>query len=116
MPSSYVLKPVSAECQRYACVEKGLLFEIERTNAMYEWLFSRFMEAFKSSLEDPDVHLSYTDRQRLKAGEYAEVTAEKLPTLKRRVWWIKVYAAVATLLLISGGVLTGLSYVGVGVN
>ncbi|MBB4062297.1 hypothetical protein GGP80_002916 [Salinibacter ruber] len=60
--------------------------------------------------------MSYTDRQRLKAGKYLEVAAEKLPTLKRRVWWIKVYAAVATVLLISGGVLTGLSYVGVGVN
>ncbi|MCS4032788.1 hypothetical protein GGQ02_001171 [Salinibacter ruber] len=83
---------------------------------MYEQLFSRFKETFKSSLEDPDIHLSYTGRQRLKAGKYPEVAAEKLPTLKRRVWWIKVYAAVATVLLISGGVLTGLSYVGVGVN
>ena len=67
--------PVSAECQRYACVEKVSFFEIERTNPMYEQLFSRFTEAFKSSLEDPDVHLSYTNRQRLKAGEYAEVAA-----------------------------------------
>ncbi len=83
---------------------------------MYEQLFSRFTEAFKSSLQDPDIHLSYTDRQRLKAGEYAEVAAEKLPTLERRIYWTKAYAAVATVLLISGGVLTGLSYVGVGVN
>ncbi|MCS3677093.1 hypothetical protein GGP72_001010 [Salinibacter ruber] len=116
MPSSYVLKPIAAECQRYACVEEGSLFEIERTNPMYEQLFSRFTEAFKSSLQDPDIHLSYTDRQRLKAGEYAEVAAEKLPTLERRIYWTKAYAAVATVLLISGGVLTGLSYVGVGVN
>ncbi|MCS3658332.1 hypothetical protein [Salinibacter ruber] len=116
MPSSYVLKPVSAECQRYACAEKVSFFEIERTNPMYEQLFSRFTEAFKSSLEDPDIHLSYTDRQRLKAGEYADVAAEKLPTLERRIYWTKAYAAVATVLLISGGVLTGLSYVGVGVN
>ena len=47
---------------------------------MYEELFSRFTEEFKSSIEDPDIHLSYTDRQRIKGGQYAEVAEEKLPT------------------------------------
>ncbi|CBH25536.1 hypothetical protein GGP91_002193 [Salinibacter ruber] len=80
---------------------------------MYEQLFSRFMEAFKSSLEDPDIHLSYTDRQRLKAGEYAEVAAEKLPTLERRIYWTKVNAGVAAVLLALGAVLTAVSGAGV---
>jgi len=40
---------------------------------MYEHLFSRFTEEFKTSFEDPDIHLSYTDRQRIKGGKYADV-------------------------------------------
>ncbi len=82
---------------------------------MYEELFSRFTEEFKSSIEDPDIHLSYTDRQRLKAGEYAEVAEEKLPTLERRIYWtkVKVNAGVVAALLALGAVLAAVSGVGV---
>jgi len=83
---------------------------------MYEELFSRFTEEFKSSIEDPDIHLSYTDRQRIEAGEYAEVAEEKLPTLKRRIYWTKVNAGVAAALLAFGAVLTGVSGVGIEPN
>jgi hypothetical protein len=83
---------------------------------MYEELFSRFTEEFKSSIEDPDIHLSYTDRQRIKGGEYAEVAEEKLPTLKRRIWWIRVYATVAAMLLAAGTVFVAISAVGDGAN
>ncbi|WP_263785759.1 hypothetical protein [Salinibacter grassmerensis] len=80
---------------------------------MHEELFSRFTEESKSSIEDPDIHLSYTDRQRIKGGEYAEIAEEKLPTLKRRIYWTKVNAGVAAALLIFGALLTGVSGVGI---
>jgi hypothetical protein len=80
---------------------------------MYEQLFSRFTEEFKSSIEDPDIHLSYTDRQRIKEGEYAEVAEEKLPTLERKIYWTKLYSGVAAALLAFGAVLTAISGVGV---
>lgn len=80
---------------------------------MYEELFSRFTEEFKSSIEDPDIHLSYTDRQRIKGGEYAEVAEEKLPTLERRIYWTKVKAGVVAALLALGAVLAAVSGVGV---
>jgi len=83
---------------------------------MYNELFSRFTEEFKSSLEDPDIHLSYTDRQRIKGEEYVEVAKEKLPTLERRIWWIKVKAAVAAVLLAAGTVFVGISEVGDSAN
>ena len=83
---------------------------------MYEELFSRFTEEFKSSIEDPDIHLSYTDRQRIKGGQYAEVAEDKLPTLERRIYWTKVNAGVAAALLAFGAVLTALSKVGVGAD
>jgi hypothetical protein len=82
-------------------------------NPMYEQLFSRFTEEFKSSIEDPDIHLSYTDRQRIKGGEYAEVAEEKLPTLERKIYWTKLYSGVAAALLAFGAVLTAISGVGV---
>jgi hypothetical protein len=82
-------------------------------NPMYEQLFSRFTEEFKSSIEDPDIHLSYTDRQRIKEGEYAEVAEEKLPTLERKIYWTKLYSGVAAALLAFGAVLTAISGVGV---
>lgn len=75
---------------------------------MYEELFSRFTTETTSSLEDPDIHLSYTDRKRLEEGSYAAVAKEKLPILKRRSWWIKIYAVVAAMLLAAGALLTGL--------
>lgn len=81
---------------------------------MYEELFSRFTKEVKSSIEDPDIHLSYTDRQRIKGGEYAEVAQEKLPTLRRRIRRIKMSTAVAAVLLAAGSVFTGLSGIGVG--
>lgn len=81
---------------------------------MYDELFSRFEAEVRSSIEDPDIHLSYTDKQRLKRGEYADVAAEKLPTLERRIWWVKMNAGVAAVLLVLGAVLTGLSGMGVG--
>lgn len=76
---------------------------------MYDELFSRFTEEFNSWFEDPDIHLSYKDRQRLKDGEYAEVAKDKLPAIKRRIRWIKVNAVIAFFVLVVGGVLTGLS-------
>ncbi|MCS3702592.1 hypothetical protein [Salinibacter ruber] len=101
----------------YASGEKiSFFFGIERMSPMYEHLFSRFTEEFKGSLEDPDIHLSYTDRQRIKGGEYAEVAEEKLPTLNRRIWWIRIYAAVAAVLLAVGTVFVGISGVGDGAN
>jgi len=81
---------------------------------MYEELFSRFTEEFKSSIEDPDIHLSYTDRQRIKGGEYAEVAEKKLPALERRIYWAKANAGVAAALLAFGAVLTALSLVEIG--
>lgn len=63
----------------------------------------------KSLIEDPDIHLSYTDRQRIKRGEYADVAEEKIPVIKRRMWWIKGNAIVSAFLLVTGAVLTGLS-------
>lgn len=86
---------------------------MERMSPMYEHLFSRFTEEFEGSLEDPDIHLSYTDRQRIKGGEYAEVAEEKLPTLNRRIWWIRIYAAVAAVLLAVGTVAVGTVFVGI---
>ena len=83
---------------------------------MYEELFSRFTEEFKSSIVDPDIHLGYTGRQRIKGGEYAEVAEKKLPALERRIYWIKVNAGVAALLLAFGAVLTALSGVGIGAD
>jgi len=80
---------------------------------MYDELFSRFEAEVTSSIEDPDIHLSYTDKQRLKRGEYADVAAEKLPTLDRRIWWAKMNAGVAAVLLVLGASLTGLSGLGV---
>ncbi|NBB84663.1 MAG: hypothetical protein GVY12_00355 [Bacteroidetes bacterium] len=81
---------------------------------MHEELFSRFTKEFKSSIEDPDIHLSYTDRQRIKGGEYAEVAEEKLPALERRIYWAKTYAGVAAALLAFGAVLVALSLVEIG--
>ena len=81
---------------------------------MYDELFSRFEAEVTSSIEDPDIHLSYTDKQRLKRGEYADVAAEKLPTLERRIWWTKLNAGVAAMLLVIGAVLTGLAGLGYG--
>lgn len=81
---------------------------------MYDELFSRFTQEFKSSIEDPDIRLSYTDRQRMKGGEYTEVADEKRATLDRRIWWLRVYAAVAAVLLGGGAVLTAVSDMGVG--
>ena len=81
---------------------------------MYDELFSRFEAEVTSSIEDPDIHLSYTDKQRLKRGEYADVAAEKLPTLERRIWWTKINAGVAAVLLVLGAVLTGLAGLGFG--
>ena len=81
---------------------------------MHEELFSRFTEEFKSSFEDPDIHLSYTDRQRIKGGERAEVAEEKLPALERRIYWQKASAGVAAALLVFGAVLMVLSLVEVG--
>lgn len=75
---------------------------------MYDELFSRFRDEVRSSIEDPDIHLSYTDRQRLKEGEYAQVAKEKLPTLTRRIWRIKIGAVVAGVLLAAGAVVTAL--------
>lgn len=83
---------------------------------MYDELFSRFEAEVKSSIEDPDIHLSYTDKQRLKKGEYADVAAEKLPTLERRIWWAKLNAGAAAVLLVLGAVLTGLSGLGFGAD
>jgi len=76
---------------------------------MYDELFSRFTEEFKSSIEDPDIHLSYTDRQRLKDGEYAEVAEDKLSAIERRIWWVKGNAVVTVCVLVAGVLLTGLS-------
>jgi len=87
--------------------------EIERMSPVYEELFSRFTKEFKSSIEDPDIHLSYTDQQRIKGDEYAEVAEEKLPALERRIYWTKVNAGVAAALLAFGAVLTAVSGVGV---
>ncbi len=81
---------------------------------MHEELFSRFTEELKSSVEDPDIHLSYTDRQRIKGGECAEVAEEKLPTLERRIYWQKASAGVAGSLLVFGAVLMAFSLVEVG--
>ena len=81
---------------------------------MQEELFSRFTEEFKSSFEDPDIHLSYTDRQRIKGGKCAEVAEEKLPTLERRIYWQKASAGVAAALLVFGAVLMAFSLVEVG--
>jgi len=81
---------------------------------MHEELFSRFSEEFESSIEDPDIHLSYTDRQRIKGDEYAEVAEEKLPALERRIYWAKANAGVAVALLVFGAVLMVLSLMGVG--
>jgi len=83
---------------------------------MYEELFSRFTEEFKSSIEDPDIHLSYTDRQQIKEGEYAEVAKEKLPAINRRIYWMKVNPIVAVPLLALGAVLAALSGVGIGAD
>lgn len=83
---------------------------------MYEELFARFTEEFKSSFEDPDIHLSYTDRQRIKAGEHAEVAEEKLPTLRRRIRRLKASAVVAAVLLAAGTVFVGMSEVGDAAN
>jgi hypothetical protein len=81
---------------------------------MYKELFSRFAEAFESSFEDPDIHLSYTDRQRIEGGEYDGVAEEKLPALERRIYWQKANAGVAAALLVFGAVLLVLSLVEVG--
>src|SRR6056297_3127146 len=83
---------------------------------MYDELFSRFEAEVTSSIEDPDIHLSYTDKQRLKRGEYADVAADKLPTLDRRIWWAKMNAGVAAVLLVLGAILTGFSGLGVGAD
>ena len=83
---------------------------------MYDELFSRFEAEVKASIEDPDIHLSYTDKQRLKRGEYADVAAEKLPTLERRIWWSKLNAGGAAVLLVLGAVLTALSGLGFGAD
>ncbi|MCS3831212.1 hypothetical protein GGP91_003313 [Salinibacter ruber] len=106
----------AAERPRYVPGENISFFpEIERMIPMYEELFTRFTEEFKSSIEDPDIHLSYTDRQRIKAGEYAEVAEEKLPTLERRIYWtkVKVNAGFVAALLALGAVLAAVSGVGV---
>jgi hypothetical protein len=83
---------------------------------MCDELFSRFEAEVKSLIEDPDVHLSYRDKQRLKRGEYTDVAAEKLPTLKRRIWWTKLNAGAAAVLLGLGAVLTALSGLGFGAD
>lgn len=80
---------------------------------MYDELFSRFVDASRSSFEDPDIHVSYTDRQRLKEGKYLKVAEEKLPILVRKIWRVKVAAVVAGGLMAAGAVVTGLSGIGV---
>lgn len=90
--------------------------EIERMNPMHQELSSRFAEESTSSIEDPDLHLSYTDRQRIQRGEYADVAEEKLPTLERRIYWTKANAGVSAVLLAGGAVLTALSGVGIEPN
>lgn len=80
---------------------------------MYDELVSRFVDASRSSIEDPDIHLSYTDRQRLNKGEYAEVAKEKLPTLAWRISRVKIGAVVADGLMAVGAGVTGLYGIGV---
>jgi hypothetical protein len=104
----------AGELSRYAPGENISFFsEVEQMIPMYEELFTRFTEEFKSSIEDPLIYLSYTDRQRIKGGEYAEVAEEKLPALERRIYWTKLNAGVAAALLAFGAVLTAVSGVGV---
>lgn len=84
------------------------------SEALYDELFERFSAESKSSLDDPTIHLGYSDRQQMKEGNYAEIASEKLPVLDRRIYWLKVNTIIATLLLIGGAVVTGLSGIDAG--
>lgn len=72
-------------------------------------LIARFKDELDTAnFSDPDLNLTYADRQRLKEGNYAHVARERLDTLQRQLRWIRVNAVVAGLVLGFIGVLYAL--------
>ena len=74
-------------------------------------LIARFeSELDVAAFGDPGENLSYTDRQKLKAGEHAALAREKLPEIERAIWWDKAVGGFGAALLAIFGIVALLAF------